>query len=321
MNKYTLSLLFLTLIACGGCNLNPSPNSYGQDIYFPTNTTDTLVYVKSEKILIPVVVSIPECVSQPSPAVIVMHGSGGMWKDNIAGGELSTQMAAWKELFDSECIISVFIDSYSPRGVVENSGPYKDPPKTFEISPQFVRPKDAYDVLQYLWTIKNEGGENFLVRKSKVGLMGFSHGATAVESAMFDPALVPPDWEWTQKINGTTYDVFPPYLPQSPLAFAAAVAYYPGSFHDGYFGNICDNSESVYQNYSPLLMHLGGADPLTSNSICFFASANLNGGHVEYIFYEKAEHSFDEKEDDINASASLAAKNATLQWFKKYLEF
>jgi dienelactone hydrolase len=322
MKKYTLPFVILCLIYLFSCDPKDKPSVEVEEcnIIFPAGTLDTLFYVSSGNLSIPVIMHIPSCGTRPLPAVIVMHGSGGLWSNDIPGTEMASQFIWWKEAFASECVVSVFIDSYSPRGAVENEGDYKVPPKTFEISAQFERPKDAYSALEFLSKIVNENGAQ-LVDKSKIGILGFSHGGTATESSIFDPRLIPYNWEWTQTFDGATYDVPAPFQKPEELSFAAAVVYYPGSYHNGYYGTLCDETGGYYLNSCPLQMHLAELDPLTENSLCFATSTTQNGGEVEYYIYEGANHSFDNKASGPDEVASNQSRARTMAWFREYLGF
>ena len=298
----------------------PVSNIDTNKIVFPSGATDTLFYMTSANLSIPVIIHIPSCGTGPFPAVVVMHGSGGLWSNDVPGTAMASQFIWWQESFDSECVVSVFIDSYSPRGAVENEGEYKVPPKTFEISAQFERPKDAYAILELLLKIVNENGDD-LINKSKVGLLGFSHGGTATESTIFDPKLLPDGWEWSQSFDGVSYDVPSPVERPEGIGFAAAVVYYPGSYHNGYYGKLCEETGSYYVNSCPLQMHLAELDPLTENSLCFANSTLQNGGEVDYYVYEGANHSFDNKTSGVDGVASNQARERTMAWFRDYLGF
>lgn len=321
MYRYCILYIILTIFHFTSCDvLNPGDDEI-EGFLIDRTLGDTTIYLSVNNERIPIVLSIPDCGKPPYAAVVILHGSGGMWDDNIVGSDLSTQLQSWRDLFKQECVISAYVDSYTPRGTTERVGEYRDPPKSFEISAQFVRPNDAYAALDFLWKIMDKNTGTLLVEKSKVGLLGFSHGATAVENTIFDFELLPADWKWSQKIDNVVYNVPEPYSRSDVLKFAAAVSYYPGSFHNGYYGDMCNAEQSYYVNYCPLLLNLAALDPLTENSLCFFNSATTHGGHVEYTLYEGAEHSFDEKTDAENGIAREAARLATIEWFRKYLEF
>ena len=70
--------------------------------------------------------------SGPYPAVIVHHGSGGLWSNDMIGKGLISQFAQWGELLAELGYIGPFPDSFNPRGIDCNfSGkrPHYDPAK------------------------------------------------------------------------------------------------------------------------------------------------------------------------------------------------
>lgn len=131
----------------------------------------------------------------PFPAMVILHGVGGMlsrseisfhfyaarfnlatpvpagmWSSAVNGPMISN-FEQWATIFQAKNIVSIFPDSYTPRGFAdfrnrrpaENSS-IDDAP----VSPAYVRPKDAFRVLNYLRGIS-------YVRSDAIGIMGFSH--------------------------------------------------------------------------------------------------------------------------------------------------
>lgn len=313
-----ISLAILILAACKDRHPNPVEDS--ESLVWVKGKTDTTVLLSIENLEIPAVIHIPDCGLSDYAAIVIMHGSSGMWKNVEPNSELSSQFKGWQDLLNQNCLASIIIDSYSPRGTLQNTGDYKVPPKTFDISAQFERPKDAYAALEYLSKIIDENHHK-LIRIDEIGVLGFSHGGSSVECTIFDPLLVPTNYEWQQIYDGIKYSVPAPPAKPDELSFAAAVVYYPGSYNNGYFGSLCQEGKGFYLNSCPLLMHLAENDPLTENSYCFIQTATNNGGNIEYYLYEGADHSFDNKTDGINGQSKEQARTRTLQWFKKYLTF
>lgn len=255
--------------------------------------------------------------------MVVLHGSGGPWDDddtngdNIADvchiGQLSNQNEEWEELLIANGFAVAFPDSYSPRGTCENEGGYKDPPLKFRISGTFIRNRDAFDVLNTLakLTWKNTGQP--IIDVSNVALIGFSDGGTTAISTLYDPSSNPAGWTWKQSFSGTTYtqEVLPP-VEASVLKFKAGVIYYPGAYHNGYYGNICTD-KGIYRSYADVMFHLAEDDALSENAECLIETMQrLGGGSVTVHRYPNADHGFDSNDEPENT----VARERSIQFIK-----
>jgi len=122
----------------------------------------------------------------PYPAVIILHGSGGLWSSDVIDNGPSSQFREWGELLAGLGYLALFPDSYNPRGIPGNfSGrkPHHDPAEDDHVcSPNYERPKDVVAALTYLSGRQDFDGEN-------VALIGFSHGAQTAMNAMLDPSV------------------------------------------------------------------------------------------------------------------------------------
>ncbi len=256
------------------------------------------------------------------PAVVVLHGSGGMWQDDDReAGIMSRQNREWKELFNDNCIIGAYVDSYTPRGCIEREGDWTVPPKAFLISAQFVRPADAYAALSLLRTLR-WADDSPVVQEGSEGLLGFSDGATSLAAAMYDTNKTPENWEWTQKYDDNEYaeadGVKPPIERPEDGGFACAVFYYGGSVGNSYWGgNPCSNSNFMYVNYAPILYQIPEDGYLTENSLCAIAHLEEISAPVEKHIYDNSEHGFDGDQGASSANSDLA-RSRSIDWFKKY---
>lgn len=277
---------------------------------------------------IPVYFTIPVEKDNPVPAIVVLHGSGGLWSDQDSNGDgvgdicnvgiLTKQFREWETLLRDQGYAVAFPDSYSPRNTCENEGDYKIPPLKFQISGTFIRNRDALATLELLKQLVWEHSGQPIIDSNKVALLGFSDGATAVLSTVYNPAATPPNWTWKQSFDGVSYtnEVLPPPV-KTELAFTTAVAYYPGSYHNGYYGNIC-SATGIYQSYCDILFHLPDDDPLTLNSECLIATMNHRGGGVAIAErYPNTKHSFDSNNEPENTNA----RNRTLKFLREKLGF
>jgi dienelactone hydrolase len=270
----------------------------------------------------------------PFPAVVIMHGCGGLWKNNDASaGEMLNQYEDWAEIFHSqEEYVALFLDSYSKRHIDEFCG--INPPNDFICSPGFVRNTDAYAALDYLRELD-------VVIDNKVALMGFSHGGTATLSTMVDYDYVEKQGndQWRQRAGGVWYDedngVMPPAEIPEDGGFVCAVSYYPGCGMFSYYGSIFDHTSGRYLNYAPILLNAAELDPLYDNDLndgidgrteifrkraVLHGASVQNGNQVELVVYQNANHSFDGKNNGADGAANTAAKANTLDFLEDYLQ-
>lgn len=326
-----VAILSLAVISCKDDNgSNPEPDLTGK-IVIPNSTQDTTLFFTSiDNVSIPVHISIPATSSANMPGTVVMHGSGGNWDDDdtnndgiadvITEWELSSQNKQWKGIFNAEGIVSAFPGSYYRRGTVENKGEWKNPPGQFQISASFVRNYDAYETLQLLRRLVRTDGSPIVISE-KVAILGFSHGGTAVQSTLFDTSVVPVNWEWSQSYGGTTYtnEIRPPAPLPGDGGFIAGVIYYPGSFHNSYYGNPCSGT-SIFQTYADFMIHLPSEDSLTPNSNCMLQTVSNNGGGIATVHnYNGANHSFDGKTTGTDGQASTLARQRSIAYLKQKL--
>lgn len=281
-------------------------------------TRDTIFYVEVEGSMVPIYVSIPNsCANETYPAMVVLHGSDGMWKNNKPeSGVLLRQFEEWRELLGTNCFVSAFVDSYSPRGCEERSGKWKIPPDNFKISSQFVRSKDANAAFSLLSNLKFSNKQK-VVNKENIGLLGFSDGGTALAATLFDEKAIPSDWEWRQKFDGKEYDVTngvkaPAERPVNE-GFSVGVIYYGGSGGNDYWGGSPCGDNYFYKNYAPILYQIPSEGYLTDNTLCAVEYLKSVGSEVELNIYQGADHGF----DDDGTSHSEKARTNTIEWLKK----
>ncbi|MEM9078331.1 MAG: hypothetical protein AAGC43_14910 [Bacteroidota bacterium] len=285
------------------------------------NTRDTIVRMPVDSYEIPVFLSIPEgCEGQALSAMVVMHGSDGMWTNNNPNSEtMSGQFTQWQSILSENCIVGAFVDSYSSRGVITRTGKWRELPDNFKISAQFERPKDANAALALLKNLKYGDGSPVITSKN-IGLLGFSDGASAVMATMLDTERVFEDFEWTQSQDGKTYNVSDGVLaPQDrpDIGFSGAVFYYGGSVGYNYFGKHPCGSEALDGNffypYAPMLFQIPSKDVLSENTLCLVDVLETKGAPVEMYYYDGVSHGFDFD----GLPESETARKRTIDWFKK----
>lgn len=323
LRKINLTVFFILVLLLSACSEDGIDTPENGKAVIPSSTLDTIVYAVVGNDKIPIYLSIPKgCGENSYPAIVVMHGSDGMWANHDPDkGTMSGQFNEWRDLFDEHCIIGAFVDSYSGRGVSTRTGKWTTAPDNFKISSQFIRSRDANAALALLQNLKYTDGDA-IVRPSDIGILGFSDGATAVASTLYDTDKTPNDWEWTQNFNGKEYDESSGVLapePRPDVGFAAGVFYYGGSGGYDYWGSaICGPNAlegNIYRIYAPMLYQIPEVDELTENTLCMFNVLKQKGDPVELNLYEGAGHGFD---FDDNGQSALA-RERTMAWFKEKL--
>ncbi|MDR3438324.1 dienelactone hydrolase family protein [Telmatospirillum sp.] len=130
----------------------------------------------------------------PFPAVVGMHGCGGLFNRQ---GKLVARESAWAETLSARGYVVLFPDSFGSRhlgGACADGGP--------NARPWAERSYDAYGALRYLQSLPFVIGD-------RIGLVGWSHGGGTV---LFTVAAAT--------------ETRPAELPKGD--FRAAVAFYPG---------------------------------------------------------------------------------------------
>ncbi|WP_420603066.1 dienelactone hydrolase family protein [Flagellimonas sp.] len=322
LNLLLILTIFIFCFACGKDDDGSLSNLPSKGAQLLAGSTDTIVYVSVDNVNVPIYLSIPkDCGAKDFPAVVVKHGSGGLWKDdNPSRGVLSSQFREWKNLLSENCMVGAFVDSYTGAGAVERSGKWDTPPETFRISTQFVRPRYANAALTFLRNLTFDDGSK-VVRPKDIGILGFSDGGGAVFATLYDSSSTPPNWKWTQKYDGKEYTEAdgvraPPEIPFDG-GFKGGVFYYGGVYGHGYWGgNPCDHdamTDNIYQVYAPMQFHIPAKGYLAENALCMIDLLIEKQNPVELNLYEGVGHGFDTDE----AEQSLRARNNTINWFKQ----
>ena len=212
----------------------------------------------------------------PYPAVIILHGSGGLWSNDLIDNGLSSQFREWGGLLAGMGYLTLFPDSYNPRGIPGNfSGrkPHHDPAEDDHLcSPNYERPKDVLAALTYLVGRPDFDGEN-------VALIGFSHGAQTAMNAMVDPSVdldaytvsfvdlvVVPDSEPPELAEDTVLKPVPSpvRIPQNLPVPKVCAFFYGGGSHYRYHGSASSTAAGrfMFHRDTHVLMFHGTEDSL-----------------------------------------------------------
>jgi dienelactone hydrolase len=133
--------------------------------------------------------------ADPGPAVVLMHGCGGLVNGN---GRINVRETDYAGRLTQAGYVVLVVDSFTPRGVRNMCSP-----ATLQLPVLQARPKDAYGALLFLQ------GKPF-VRPDRIGLIGWSQGGGAVLMTI-----------------RTSDSPRPAELPHGD--FRTAIAFYPGS--------------------------------------------------------------------------------------------
>ena len=181
------------------------------------------------------------------PAAVLLHGCTGL---RTATGAIQAKLRFWGEHLRDLGYVALLVDSFTTRGIDEVcTGRHL-------LSPVRDRADDARGALRYL---QGRGD----VRADRVALLGWSNGAAAALSVVFD--------------RGTTAE-----------DFRAAVAFYPNCTRK-YPGG------PVFRPYAPLYVLIGELDDWTPVAPCMeiVERARAAGSPIAIKVYPGAHHSFD----------------------------
>jgi len=216
-----------------------------------------------------------------APAVILLHGRGGVYlaraKGNYSSVTLARGIRAWANLWAGQGYWVLVVDSFGPRGFPTGVVPGKTKP----VDELAVRPLDAYGALRYL-------RQSPRVRADRIGIEGWSTGAD-VALTVLNKALVPPA------------------ITQNGRGFRIAIVMAPH----------CDNLirlKSPYLPYAPVHIFVGGrGDAGTAAAACQKAASlgESKGGDIAATVFPAATADFDDPVRDRTGSPADAAAAAT----------
>lgn len=245
----------------------------------------------------------------PFPAVVMMHGCAGAFSKTSGGQPLSattieanrtnyinSQFRDWGVWLRDRGYVAILVDSFGPRG--ETLGvcdiPWEDRTGT-ALDEVRRRPLDAFGGLKYL----RDNAATLKVDTSRVGLVGWSNGASAILSTIAETG--PGVWH----ANGVAA------VPGLRDGFKVAAVYYPGCGLAGQY-------TGTYRPTVPLQMFVGMRDTTTPPAPCFTlqataaqlaAAANEPTG-FDLKAYADAGHSFDQTSNSGWSAAQTALNNA-----------
>jgi dienelactone hydrolase len=201
--------------------------------------------------------------SRQLPAVIAMHGCGGMYSSAKSKKEsLSVRHQLMADLLVAEGYAVLFPDSFRSRGA-EEICTIENRKRTIT---QKQRRLDAQGALAWLQSRSD-------IFPDKIAILGWSHGASAVLATL--NARQPVVAAWSKQVPPAPY-------------FRAGVAFYPGCRESL-------NSTAGYSLAAPLTFFIGGSDDWTAPEPCIELAENLKvaGENASITVYPDAHHGFD----------------------------
>ncbi len=261
------------------------------------------------------------------PAVMVLHGSGGLLKDGSGKGdqpcssEMESQYSEWAERLSGLGYTVLLPSSYSARGFCDK---HKDSmPKNFDDKPEQIisRIYDTDAASRYLCELEG-------VDCARLGVLGFSQGGTMVMLALHwqvEHALAR-----FRETKGGEVDMDVPDLKPGRPEFKMGIAYYPGCGFDGAVPLSTSGSiEDMYSPTGPLTILHGTKDSLLNHCSTEHGAGGREAQSkqvaaerkiedlYEVIVYDGASHSFDssggKNPGDSNKGADGAARVAALK--------
>ncbi len=228
------------------------------------------------------------------PAVVLMHGRGGVYSKAAKGrydaARISQRHRAWGTLWAANGYVAVLVDSFGPRGYPAGFPRFSYDTRPDAVNEVSVRPLDAYGTLAWLRTRKDVAGD-------RIGLQGWSNGGSAALATMAaGPGFGPP---------------------QSQKGFSAALVLYPacrlrGRFDDG------------YRPYAPVRVFHGTADEEVSYRRCraLVERSRKAGGDIAITIYPGATHGFDDpgRARQANPANRKAKDDATARALRFFAE-
>lgn len=237
--------------------------------------------------------------AEPMPAVLVLHGSGGLYStpdSNDTKLEVSPEFADWAGMLTERGYAVLLPDSFYSRGYFE----WDDHPRGVdEVDRLVMRSYDAYGALRYVC-------EQSFVDCERVGLVGFSNGASVALMVMH---------EGLDGLSGMSR--------LTPAAererFVATFPFYPGCELQGLIDG--------YYPTAPVAIHHGREDPLLDGCPARVdevrATAQARGVTevpLSLTIYDGADHGFDgDPRNAAETRARDAARSATLADLERVL--
>ncbi|MCX4244256.1 dienelactone hydrolase family protein [Paraliomyxa miuraensis] len=235
---------------------------------------------------------------EPMPAVVILHGSGGLFSTPDRDDELlevSPQYADWAAMLSPRGHVVMLPSSFYSRGYFE----WDDHPRDVdELERMIMRTYDAYGALRFLC-------EQPFVDCERVALLGFSNGGSVTLMTMH---------EGLDGVSGMS-QLTPA---EQRERFVRAVSYYPGcelqGLADDYFPAVLTTIEHASKD------SLVEDCPGLFHQVDSTAQARAVDNPLTLTIHEGADHGFDgDPDNDAEVRARDEARASTLDAFEQAL--
>ncbi len=220
---------------------------------------------------------VPPGPDEPRPAVIVLHGAGGLYDDDSDPGvkELERQFEEWATLLYHEGYIVLMPASFFSRGYYE----WSDRPGGLDTEDRLImRVYDAAAALEFACDQRE-------IDCDRVAVMGFSNGASISAMSMH---------ESLHKVEN-----FEQLSPDRPR-FKISIPFYPGCGWKGLISLNFDDLEDMYFPYGPVHIQHAEEDSLLDDCETRLEQTELltdvrsiGRNPFELTIHDNAGHGFD----------------------------
>ncbi len=254
-------------------------------------------------------VAFPEGTPPPDgwPAVVVLHGSGGAYKQlkkpdpslGKCSDQLESQFARWKKDLTAEGYAVIIPDSWFSRGFCDYYKDTKNKPKGFGMRERLLA--RLYDTRAAAkWACDNPN-----IDCDRMAVLGFSNGGSGALISVHDDLSDAKDPRFNK--HGTQE------------WFVGAIAYYPGCGLEGVLSHSLNpkDKSKFFSPQVPVIVHHGEKDYLLDPCVevrdpqveILAKANNFAEDWFDLTVYPKADHSFDNAKKG-DAKADLAARDA-----------
>lgn len=253
----------------------------------------------------------------PHPAVLLLHGSGGLYRmpqaddAGTCSPDLEEQFEYWAGRLVESGFLVLMPDSFGSRGFCDDN----DDPRREQAFPPVTEDEDGktrrllarlYDAETAMASLASMAS----VRAGSIALLGFSNGASTA-ALYLHHRLSDALQEFAESETAATLAVDLPPLPESTASPSLAVAYYPGCGFDGVLPFSTDpiDVERFFYPQAPLHILHAELDPLLAHCVATpedeaagvrelqadaYAAQMALPDHYTTVTYPGADHGFDD---------------------------
>lgn len=240
----------------------------------------------------------PDDLVDHPPAVILLHGCGGMWSNDTPSKGAVKEIERWGRELARQGYVAIAVDAYGGReigGATWLAFQYQCSGTTYAgaVDPYTTRVDDIEAARDFLI-------DEYDIDTAAVGVIGWSQGAQAVLVAMAA----------TSREDDVALAGGSPY--------AAAVAYYPGCGEAlGYGLDVSEDDPGFYRPRAPMRLHHGTSDPLhphcdirADHAIAELGAGPQGSAPLTWVEYAGVGHSFDNQ----GTTAFPTAECSAAEW-------